>query len=307
MVRVSGKEKQGYLRAYEKTGQQLIQDRIKYLRENTDFVSALFESLVGYAIIAADFDGNIIAYNEGARQIYGYAPEEVIGTQSIEIFFPEEFMKAGEIQNIINDLIEKERYSYEGEKVRKNGEKFPAQILFTLTKDKGGKVVGFVEIAEDLTEQKLAEKQKAEARFYTERIEQLEHELLSLNRLSSMDKTAVTAEMFGMMHLRKKLPDIFNGMARRYGDLMDLALEQQAYKVEHDISGSLRSLAQEIGFLKGGPRDVVEIYSTALKEKTHGATTQKVQAYTEEGRLMALELMGHLVSFYRNYSLGGRG
>ena len=29
---------------------------------NTDFTATLFESLVGYAIIAADFDGNIIAY-----------------------------------------------------------------------------------------------------------------------------------------------------------------------------------------------------------------------------------------------------
>ena len=45
----------------------LIQDRIQYLRENTDFASAVFDSLVGYAIIAADFDGNIIAYNEGAH------------------------------------------------------------------------------------------------------------------------------------------------------------------------------------------------------------------------------------------------
>ena len=56
--------------------QQLIQDRIRELRDNTDFVSTLLESLIGYAIIAADFDGNIIAYNEGARQIYGYNPEE---------------------------------------------------------------------------------------------------------------------------------------------------------------------------------------------------------------------------------------
>ena len=60
----------------------LIQERIEYLREHTDFVSALFDSLIGYAIIAADFDGNIIAYNEGAREIYGYAPEEIIGKVS---------------------------------------------------------------------------------------------------------------------------------------------------------------------------------------------------------------------------------
>ncbi len=141
----------------KETSQQLIQERIEELRENTDFVSTLLESLVGYAIIAADFDGNVIAFNEGACQIYGYTSEEIIGKQSIEIFFPEEFIEAGKLQEIIDDLIEKERYSYEGEKVRKDGERFPAQILFTLTKDKNGKVVGFIEIVADLTERKRAE------------------------------------------------------------------------------------------------------------------------------------------------------
>jgi two-component system, sporulation sensor kinase E len=126
--------------------QQLIQDRIKELRENTDFVNTLLESLEGYAIIAADFDGNIIAFNEGARQIYGYAPEEVIGKQNIEVFFPEDFIEAGRLQEIIEDVIEKGRCSYEGEKVRKGGESFPAQILLTLTTNKNGKVVGFIEI-----------------------------------------------------------------------------------------------------------------------------------------------------------------
>jgi len=138
-------------------GEPLIQDRMRDLRENTDFVSTLFESLTGYAIIAVDFDGNVIAFNEGARQIYGYTPEEVIGKQNIEIFFPEDFIAAGKLQQVIDELIGKGRFSREGEQVRKNGDTFPAQILFTLTNDSSGKVVGFTEIVEDLTERKRAE------------------------------------------------------------------------------------------------------------------------------------------------------
>ena len=139
------------------TSQQLIEDRIRDLRENTDFVLTVFESLIGYAIIAADFDGNIIAFNEGACQIYGYKPEEIVGKQSIEVFFPKDFVESGKLQQIIDGLVGKEAFSYEGEKVRKNGERFPAQVLFTLTKDKKDKVVGFVEIVLDLTERKQAE------------------------------------------------------------------------------------------------------------------------------------------------------
>ncbi|MCJ7748837.1 MAG: PAS domain S-box protein, partial [Desulfobacterales bacterium] len=137
----------------------LIQGRIKYLHENTDFVLALFESLIGYAIIAADFDGNIIAYNEGARQIYGYAPEDLIGKQSTEIFFPKDFIEAGKLENITGELIGKERVSYEGENVREDGRRFPAQILLTLTKDKNGKVVGFIGVVQDITDRKRTEEQ----------------------------------------------------------------------------------------------------------------------------------------------------
>jgi PAS domain S-box-containing protein len=132
----------------------LIQDRIKDLRENTDFVSTLFDNLTGYAIIAADFDGNILAYNEGARQIYGYTPQEVIGKQSFDIFFPQDFTKAGELEKIIANLLENSLFSYEGEKVRKGGERFQAQIQLTVTKNFKDQVVGFIEIVEDITEQK---------------------------------------------------------------------------------------------------------------------------------------------------------
>jgi PAS domain S-box-containing protein len=282
----------------KETGNLLIQERIKELRENTDFVSTLFESLVGYAIIAADFDGNIIAYNEGACQIYGYAPEEIIGKQNIEIFFPKDFIEAGKLEQIINKLIGKGRFSYEGEKVRKNGESFPAQILFTLTKDKSGKVVGFIEIVEDLTERKKVE----EANL---RIRQLEQELKSLTIISPPQQTTATAQAFGLQPLEQSSSDTFKQLVQHYGDLMELALEQRAFKVRHDISGKLQDIAGELVFSKAGPRDVVEVHVAALKEKTGSANNNaRAQAYIEEARVMVLQLMGHMVSQYRTYSTG---
>ncbi|MBL7176161.1 MAG: PAS domain S-box protein [Desulfobacteraceae bacterium] len=145
----------------------IIQERIRGFRENTDFVATLFEGLTGYANIAADFDGNIIAYSEEGRKIYGYAPEEVIGKQSIEVLFPKSFSQTGGLQEIINDLHEKEKLSYEGEMIRKNGNTFPAQIVLGLTKNRNGKIVGFVVIAQDLTERKRAEEalMSSETRF----------------------------------------------------------------------------------------------------------------------------------------------
>ncbi len=284
----------------------MIQDRIRDLWENTNFAFTIFESLIGYAIIAADFDGNIIAYNKGAHESYGYAPEEIIGKQDIEIFFPRDFIETGKFQQIIDDLVGKETVSCEGEKVRKNGERFPAQMLFTLTKDRNGKVVGFIEIVEDLTERKRAEEAAALlAREKATRVERLEQELRSLARISEAPQTGVTARMYGVVTLLDGFPDAFSELVRSYEELMDLALEQQAYKVKHDISGRLAAIAESLGFYKAGPRDVVDIHTTALKEKTlKAATVEKRKAYTGEGWIMVLELMGHLASFYRNRAQG---
>ena len=283
----------------------MVQDRITYLRENTDFISTVFDSLVGYAIIAADFDGTIIAYNQGAHQIYGYASEEVIGKRNIESFFPGAFIAEGRFQLAVSELLEKGRFAYEGEKVGKDGSTFPAQVLLTLTRDKNAKVVGFVEIVEDLTERKRAEEATLQARGNAERIERLEKELRSLAGLSSPPQTGVTARMYGVVTLIEGFPDTFRNLVAGYEDLMDLSLEQQAYKVTHDISGRLGSMAETLGFYKAGPRDVVDIHTAALKAKTRkAATIEKRKAYTGEGWIMVLELMGLLASFYRNRAQG---
>jgi len=130
-----------------------------------------------------------------------------------------------------------------------------------------------------------------------------ERELRSLEQLSDAPQTSVTAQMFNVVPLRASAPETVNELVQRYGELLDQALEQQAYKVEHDIPEGLNAIAEQMGFLKAGPRDVVELHSTTMKGKTMKATPQKAQVYTEEGRLMVLRLMGYLVSFYRKYSL----
>lgn len=136
--------------------EELIQERIKNLYENTDFSSTIFESLTGYAIFAVDFDGNVIAYNEGARLIFGYAVQDIVGKENVEIFFPSEFIETGNLQNALNGLMEKGSFSYKGEMFKKSKERFPANVYFTLTKNKEGKVVGFILIVNDLTESERA-------------------------------------------------------------------------------------------------------------------------------------------------------
>jgi hypothetical protein len=45
---------------------------------------------------------------------------------------------------------------------------------------------------------------------------------------------------------------------------------------------------------------VVELHVRALRNTSRDVSHKRAQALAEEGRLLALELMGYLVSFYRN-------
>lgn len=157
----------------------------------------------------------------------------------------------------------------------------------------------------DVTERKRVAWAEAEAKSNAARIKEQEREIRGLLQLSgSSSSTSITSSLFGAQPLSEGAPLVFEEISRHYDRLIEMAMEQRAYKVDHGLSEELRSMAERLGFLKAGPRDVVEIHSKVLQAKSVGANTFKIRAYTEEGRLMIIELMGHLVSYYRNQSLG---
>jgi hypothetical protein len=86
--------------------------------------------------------------------------------------------------------------------------------------------------------------------------------------------------------------------------VIEQAFEQRIYKVDHLVSDALHQLAGRLGALRAGPRDVVELHTTVMRRRLATVTAEQAEAYGEEGRLLVLELMGHLVSYYRGYALG---
>jgi response regulator RpfG family c-di-GMP phosphodiesterase len=132
-----------------------------------------------------------------------------------------------------------------------------------------------------------------------ERLQQQEREARSLRRFSTSSPASITGEMYGIQPLRQAAPDIFKELVQQYDELLDLALEQQSYKVEHNISGGLGAIAEELGSYRAGPRDVVDIHLRTVEDKSRGSPPERAKHYALEGRLLALELMGHLADYYR--------
>ena len=52
------------------------------------------------------------------------------------------------------------------------------------------------------------------------------------------------------------------------------------------------------------PRDLVAIHLAAIRAVSVDAPPIRQQAYLGEGRLMLLELMGHLAAYYRGRAYG---
>lgn len=123
-------------------------------------------------------------------------------------------------------------------------------------------------------------------------------------RLTPGSKAQVAADQFGLGSVESTYPDIFKELLDVYLRLLDQALERRIYKVEPRISDELRSIADRLGFLRAGPRDVVDLHTAAIRMKTTDIHHRKADVLVEEGRLLLLELMGNLVSYYRIRSLG---
>ncbi len=133
--------------------------------------------------------------------------------------------------------------------------------------------------------------------------EVIDREMLELVRLSTPETTAITARMYSGSPLSEIASAEFKAAVSEFLDLLDLALEKRAYKTKEadDTPERLRDLGIQIGFLRGGARDVVDIHIAALKKRVGSGNSSREQAFLEEGRLMVLELMGHLASYYRSF------
>src|SRR5258708_21889003 len=60
-----------------------------------DFITNILESSTEYSVIAKDLTGKILLWNEGARRLYGYEPDEVVGKMNSTILHTPEDLEAG--------------------------------------------------------------------------------------------------------------------------------------------------------------------------------------------------------------------
>ncbi len=135
------------------------------------------QGVTDYSLYMLDPNGTVVTWNAGAQRIKGFAPEEIIG-QHFSRFYTEEDRQHGEPERALATARREGRFEKEGWRVRKNGERFWANVVIDAIREGEGEgegeIIGFAKITRDITEQRdarLALDRTREALFHSQKME----------------------------------------------------------------------------------------------------------------------------------------
>lgn len=135
--------------------------------EALEFIGNILESSTEYSIIGKDLSGQIILWNEGARRLYGYEPDEVVGKVSSSILHTPEDVLAGKPREVIETALRDGKWEGTINRMRKDGSRFTARVVITPRCDRTGKPIGFLLISKDISSEIRLTEQLKETQFYT--------------------------------------------------------------------------------------------------------------------------------------------
>lgn len=107
------------------------------------------------SVISTDLNGIVTSWNKGAKRLFGYTSDEMLG-KHISLVYPEE--EHAFLQNkVIAPLQEKGVHEVEVKMRRKSGNDFYAHLSLTMNNDEECGAIGMIGYSVDITERKQAE------------------------------------------------------------------------------------------------------------------------------------------------------
>jgi PAS domain S-box-containing protein len=169
-------------RALEEAGAKL---RFKQVQEKLTRTEQRFrlliESIREYAIYMVDAGGAVISWNLGAKRIFGYSEEEMLGTSILPVFSHD-----GSGEEIYARLVDTAQRCGHAEEdlglIRKDGTSFCGTVLVTTVYEAKPGLKAFAVITRDITERKraaqeLEESRQERARMQDRFLSHISHEL----------------------------------------------------------------------------------------------------------------------------------
>jgi PAS domain S-box-containing protein len=239
-----------------------------------DLLLAAIVSSSDDAIVSKNLDGIITSWNEGARRIFGYTAEEMIGQPVLKLVPAD---RKDEEPRILERLGRGERVDhFQTIRVRKDGEHIDVSLTISPVRDHTGRIVGASKIARDITHLKrtaiehdqLLESERA-ARSQAEHANRMKDEFLAT--VSHELRTPLNA-IVGWTEILKgasSLQDVADGVA---------VIERNAL-----VQAQLIDDLLDLGRISAGkmalnvePVDISAIVGEAIASVQHAADTKHI-------------------------------
>ena len=113
------------------------------------------------AIVSKDLDGTIRTWNRAAQRIFGYTPDEIVGSSVFRLIPPE---LHDEEHSLLSRIRSGEHIAhYETTRVRKDGQRILVSLTLSPLFDSHGRLIGASTIKRDVTAQRAMENQLQQA------------------------------------------------------------------------------------------------------------------------------------------------
>ncbi len=127
------------------------------LRKANTFLKNILDSSSSISILSTDLEGNVLFWNTGAENIFGYKADEMVGREKIDILYSDDETKKVTKELSASLLKDREGKSCEIKERTKNGRELCIHLTLSPRFDENGEIVGILGIGEDITERVQAE------------------------------------------------------------------------------------------------------------------------------------------------------
>lgn len=140
-------------RDYRLLLEEQVRARTKELAETNEFLKGILDSSTRVSIVLTDFDRNVLFWNTGAEDIFGYTAEEMVGS-SITKLYPDNGLEP-RARDRLRDVLTNKRATVQTnvQQRSKDGRLLTISLTVSPMSDASNRIRGILGLGQDVTEQ----------------------------------------------------------------------------------------------------------------------------------------------------------